>query len=602
MFGYAGNILFVDLSKSKMKRLKLSPQRARSFLGGKGLGASFLYEMTHPRIDPFSSENVLIIAAGPFVGTPVPSACRFVAVTKSPLTGLFLDTNCGGHFGPFLRFAGYDAIIITGRAEKPCFLYIEDGDAELRDATHLWGRTTHETEEVIYSEVNADASVVSIGPAAERLVRFACLTSNHYRNAGRGGAGAVLGAKRLKAVAVYGTNAIPVAKPEELWKRATELYEQTSIDRLGTPGILSYSQETASLPTRNYQAGVFEDAEKIDGEALREQLVVRDVACFNCPKACGKLVMVRFGPWKGTTLVGPEYETLGMLGANCGVNDLNAITFANLLCDRLGLDTVSTGGVIGFTMECFERGVLTRKDVDGLELNFGNAEAMIELIKKIGLREGIGDLLAEGVRRASEKIGKGSEQWAVHVKGAELPAWEARAVRGRGLMYALNECGGFHTKGWVSGSDPPNKSALDKVEGLINSQNRRAVLDSIGLCMFMEIAWKEVVHLLNLVTGWKLSPAECLKIGERIHTLARAFNVRDGFSRKDDKLPPRLLNEPMPKGPPAGCKAFISIEDFERCLDKYYRLRGWDRNGKPTYETLTRLNLRKAAKDYRRLD
>jgi aldehyde:ferredoxin oxidoreductase len=499
MFGYAGNMLLINLSKKKVKRLKLSLRRARAFLGGKGLGASFLYEMVPPKTDPFSPENVLIIAAGPFVGTPVPSGCRFVAVTKSPLTGLYLDTNCGGHFGPSLRFAGYDALIITGRAERPCLLYIEDGDAELRDATHLWGRTTHETKEMIHSEVNADASVVSIGPAAERLVRFACLTSERYRNAGRGGAGAVLGSKKLKAIAVYGTNSIPVANSEELWKRATELYQQASFDRLGTPGVLSYAQETASLPTRNYQAGIFEDAEKIDGETMREQLVVRDTSCFNCPKACGKLVVVRSGPWKGTRLVGPEYETLGMLGANCGVNDLEAIAHANLLCDQLGIDTVSTGGVTGFAMECYERGILTKEDTDGLELNLGNAEAMIELLKKIVSREGIGDLLAEGVKRASEKIGRGSKQWAVHVKGAELPAWEARAVRGRGLIYALNECGGFHTKGWVSGSDPPNKSALDKVERFIRSQDRHAVLDSTGLCMFMEISWKDLFTCSTLL-------------------------------------------------------------------------------------------------------
>jgi aldehyde:ferredoxin oxidoreductase len=600
MLGYAGSVLFVNLSKRKVRRKRLGLRRARSFLGGKGLGASFLYEMVPSKINSFSPENVLILAAGPLVGTPIPCGCRFVAVTKSPLTGLFLDTNCGGHFAPSMRFAGYDALIITGRAEKPCFLYIEDEDAELRDATHLWGRTTHETEEMIHSEANADASVVSVGPAAERLVRFACLTSDRYRNAGRGGAGAVLGSKRLKAIAVYGTSSIPVAEPEKLWKRATELYEQASVDRLGTPGILRYAQETASLPTRNYQAGVFEDAEKIDGEAMREQLVVRDIACFNCPKACGKLVVVGSGPWKGTRLVGPEYETLGMLGANCGVNDLEAIVHANLLCDQLGLDTVSTGGVIGFAMECYERGVLTKKDTDGLELNFGNAEAMVELVKKIGLREGIGDLLAEGVKRASEKIGERSRRWAVHVKGAELPAWEARAVRGRGLMYALNECGGFHTKGWVFGSDPPNKSALDKVKRFFNSQNRRAVLDSSGLCMFMEIGWRDFVHLINLVTGWKLTSARCLKIGRRIHTLMRAFNVREGFSREDDKLPPRLMNEPTPKGPPAGCKAFVSKEDFEMCLDEYYSLRGWDRNGKPTSETLIRLNLRKVAEDLKR--
>jgi aldehyde:ferredoxin oxidoreductase len=601
MYGYAGNILFIDLTKKKVKRRKLSLRRVRAFLGGKGLGASFLYDMVPPGVDPFSPDNALIIATGPFVGTVIPCGCRFAAITKSPLTGLFLDTNSGGHFAPSLRFAGYDAIIITGQAEKPCLLYVEDEKAQLHDAAHLWGLTTHETEEIIRNEVNPEARIVSIGPAAERLVRFACLTSDLYRNAGRGGAGAVLGAKRLKAIAVHGTNAIPVAEPEELWKHAAQLYGQTSLDRLGTPGILRYAQETASLPTRNYQAGTFEDAQKINGETMRQRLVTQDIACFNCPKACGKLVHVKEGPWKGTLLVGPEYETLGMLGANCGVNDLEAIAHANLLCDQLGLDTVSTGGVIGFAMECYEKGVLTKKETDGLELNFGNAEAMIELVKKIGLREGIGDLLAEGVKRASEKLGKGSQKWAVHVKGAELPAWEARAIRGRGLMYALNECGGFHTKGWISGSDPPNKSAIDKVQGLIDSQNRRAVLDSTGLCMFMEISWKGIVHMLNLVTGWKLTSNSCLKIGERIHTLMRVFNVRNGFDRKADKLPPRLMEEPTPKGPPAGCKAFISKEDFERCLNEYYALRGWDRNGKPTRETLLRLNLKKAAEDLKKL-
>jgi aldehyde:ferredoxin oxidoreductase len=601
MFGYAGRVLFVDLSKREVERRELTLECARAFLGGKGLGASFLYDLVPPRVNPFSPDNVLIIAAGPFVGTVIPCGCRFVAVTKSPLTGLFLDTNSGGHFGPYLRFAGYDAVVIRGKAEEPCFLYVEDEEAQLCDASHLWGLTTHETEEVIHREVNPEAHIVSIGPAAERLVRFACLTSDRYRNAGRGGAGAVLGSKKLKAIAVYGTKVVPVADHEGLWKHAARLYQQTSLDRLGTPGILSYAQETASLPTRNYQAGVFEDAEKIDGETMRKQLVIQDVACFNCPKACGKLVHVKIGRWKGTILVGPEYETLGMLGANCGVNDLEAIAYANLLCDQLGLDTVSTGGVIGFAMECYERGVVTKRETNGLELNFGNAEAMIELIKKIGLREGIGDLLAEGVKRASEKLGKGSQRWAVHVKGAELPAWEARAVRGRGLMYALNECGGFHTKGWVSGSDPPNKSALDKVEGLIESQNKRAVLDSTGLCMFMEIGWKDMIYMLNLTTGWNLTVDKCLEIGERIHTLTRAFNVRNGLNRKDDKLPPRLMEEPTPKGPPAGCKAFISREDFERCLTRYYVLRGWNRNGKPTQKTLLRLNLQKAAEDLKQV-
>lgn len=600
MFGYAGNILEVDLSKRKIETHKLNPSLAQSLLGGGGIGARILYDNVESGINPLSPNNVVIIAAGPFAGTPVPGACRFAVVTKSPLTNIFLDTNCGGYFAPLLRFAGYDVIVIEGCAEKPRFLYIEDGRAELHNAEHLWGLTTHETEDAIKREMNRKASVASIGPAGEKKVRFACITADYYRNAGRGGAGAVLGSKKLKAIGVYGTKSIPVAAPEELRSYVTEIRNQNPLDILGTPSCVRSAQDTSSLPTRNYQAGFFEGAEKISGETMREQIVIRDVACFGCPRACGKLVMVNSGPWKGTRLVGPEYETIGMLGSNCGIDDLAAIAHANLLCDQLGIDTISTGGVIGFAMECYERGILTKKDVDGLDLHFGNAEAMVELVRKIGVREGIGNLLAEGVKRVAEKIGKESEPFAIHVKGAELPAWETRGVRGRGLMYALCECGGFHTRGWVSGSEPPDKSAVDKVESFINSQNRSALRDSVGLCSFMEIDSEEQVQLLNLVTGWKLTLPEYFKIGDRIHNLTRVFNVREGLSRKEDRLPPRIMNEPTPKGQAAGCKAFISEEDFEKCLDKYYSLRGWDRNGKPTHKTLIKLGLGEIADDLKK--
>lgn len=600
MFGYARNTLLVDLTRGKIQTRKLKMDLARSFLGGKGMGAKLLYEKVAPHIEPLSPQNALIVATGPFTGTPVPGGCKFVLVTKSPLTNIFLDTNCGGMFGPFLRFAGYDIILIEGRAKNPCFLYIEDGTAELRNAEHLWGQTTHETENIIQKEVNRSSRIASIGPAGEKMVRFAGVTSNYHRHAGRGGAGAVLGSKKLKAIAVFGTKSVPVAASEELRRQATELRNQNPLDVWGTPGAVRTAQDTSSLPTRNYQAGVFEGAEKIGAEAMREQIVVQDVACFGCSRACGKLVLVKSGPWKGTRLVGPEYETLGMLGANCGIDNLGAIAHANLLCDQLGIDTISTGGVIGFVMECYERGILTRKEVDGLDLRFGNAEAMIELVRKIGLREGIGDLLADGVKRVAERIGKGSERFAVHVKGAELPAWEARGARGRGLMYALSECGGFHTKGWVGGVEPPDKSAVDKVEGFIRSQSRNALLDSIGLCQFILVRSKEQVNLLNLITGWELTLPEYFQTGERIHNLTRAFNVREGFSRKEDRLPPRIMNEPTPKGEAAGCKAFISEEDFEKCLDEYYHLREWDKNGKPTYKTLVRLGLREIADDLRR--
>jgi len=600
MFGYIGKILHVNMSKRKLKTVNLSPSLAKSFIGGKGLGAKLLYDMVTPNTDPYSPQNIVIFATGPFDGTPVPLGCRYAIVAKSPLSNSYVDTNSGGFFGPYLRFAGYDLIVIEGKADKPYFLYIKEGSPQLLDAGHLWSKTTHETENIIHKDVDKKASIASIGQGGENLVRYACVTNDSYRNAGRGGLGAVLGSKRLKAIAVYGTKRVPIAKPEKLREAVVEIYRKNRIDRLGTPGVLQDAQDTSSLPTRNFQQGWYEAAHKINGETMRKQIVVKDMPCFNCTRACGKLSVINSGPWKCTTLVGPEYETLGMMGSNCGISDLGAIAYANLLCDQLGLDTISTGVVIGFIMECYEKGILTAKELDGLKPTFGNAEAMMLLIMKIAYRKGIGNLLAEGVKRAAEKIGKGSKQIACHVKGVELPAWEARGVRGRGLMYALCEGGGFHTKGWVSGSEPPNASAVNKVKNFVISQNNADFRDSNGLCMFLEIEWEEVANLLNLITGWKLTSDDYLETGERIHSLTRAFNVREGFSRKDDELPPRQMNEPTPKGKAKSCKAFISKEDFERCLDKYYHLRGWNKEGKPTYKTLVKLGLKGAAEDLKK--
>jgi aldehyde:ferredoxin oxidoreductase len=600
LFGYMGKILHVDLSKRKLKTGNLSPTFAKQFIGGKGLGARILYDMVEPKIDPFSPKNIVVFATGPFDGTLVPLGCRYAIVTKSPLSNSYVDTNSGGYFGPYLRFAGYDAIVIEGKADKPCFLYIEDGSPQLLDAEHLWGKTTHETESIIHKDTSKKTSIASIGPAGENLVRYACVTNDLYRNAGRGGLGAVLGSKRLKAIAVYGTKQVPLAEPERLQKATVEIYKKNRLDRLGTPSVLQDAQDTSSLPTRNFQQGWFEEADKINGETMRKEIVVKDVPCYNCTRACGKLSVIKSGLWKGTTLIGPEYETLGMMGANCGISDLGAIAYANLLCDQLGLDTISTGVVIGFIMECYERGILAAKELDGFKPTFGNAEVMMSLIGKIAYREGVGNLLAEGVKIVAEKIGRGSKKFAVHVKGVELPAWEARGVRGRGLMYALCEGGGFHTKGWVSGSEPPTEPAVDKVKKFITSQNKVDFRDSNGLCMFLEIEWEEVANLLNLVTGWKLTPDDYLETGERIHALTRAFNVREGLSRKDDRLPPRQMNEPTPKGKAKGCKAFISKEDFEKCVDKYYRLRRWNKNGKPTYKTLVKLGLKEVAEDLKK--
>lgn len=443
MFGYMGKILHFDLSEKKLKTVNLSLTLARLFIGGKGLGAKLLYDMVPQGTDPYSPKNIIVFATGPFDGTSVPLGCRYIIVTKSPLPNGYVDTNSGGFFGPNMRFAGYDAIVINGKAEKPYLLYINDGTSQLLDASHLWGKTIHETEDMIHKDLNEKAS---IGQGGENLVRYACVTNDKYRNAGRGGSGAVLGSKKLKAIVVYGTKQVPIAEPEKLHAATVEIYKKNRVDRLGTLGVLQDAQDTSSLPTRNFQQGWYEEADKINGKTMRKQIVAKDMPCYNCTRACGKLSVIKHGPWKDTIVVGPEYETLGMIGSNCGISDLGAIAHANLLCDQLGLDTISTGVVVGFVMECYEKGILTAEELDGIKPTFGNDEAMMSLIKKISHREGVGDLLAEGVQRMAEKIGKGTEKFACHVKGAELPAWEARGVRGRGLMYALCEGEAFTQK------------------------------------------------------------------------------------------------------------------------------------------------------------
>ncbi|MDI6851095.1 MAG: aldehyde ferredoxin oxidoreductase family protein [bacterium] len=595
---YFGKVADVNLSKGEVNYYELPEKLVEKFIGGKGIGAKILYDELSPQVDPLSPENMLIFAPGPLTGTIAPTSGRWAVVTKSPHTGIFLDSQVGGHFGAALRRAGIDILIIRGKAEKPVYLYIENGKVTICDARHLWGKTIFETEDEL-KKIHPGAKVGSIGPAGENLVSFAIIGFDYYRQAGRGGAGAVMGSKKLKAV---------VAKPnsevgyfdekgmKETVKRLLKLIKEHPVMKrrteIGTPMWVKMSNEGGFLPTRNFSRGVFERADDISGETMKERIWVRNKACFGCTIACGKLTHVKEGKYKCNEVEGPEYETIALLGSNCEITPIESVAFLNRICDNLGLDTISAGGVVAFAMECFERGLL--KDTDGLELKFGNADAASELLKKIAYRQGIGELFAQGVRKAAEKIGQGSERFAIHVKGLELPGVEPRGSWGMALAFATADRGGCHQRAWTPTAELKGVLPRFSTEGVAKfvkeTQDERAVCFSLVLCDFAPFAVEDFAELLYNATGISLNTDEYMLTGERIWNLTRLFNVREGISRKDDTLPPRIMEEPSPVGPAEGKVITASI--LNEMLDEYYALRGWDQNGIPTDDTLRRLGLK----------
>jgi aldehyde:ferredoxin oxidoreductase len=605
---YSGKILQVDLCEKKVHIKALDMEFAKKFLGAKGFGAKLLYDLVGPDIDPFSPKNVILYCTGPLTGTLAPCN-RYCLVTKSPLTGIFSDSYAGGYFGQELKYAGYDILIIMGKAEKPVYLWIDDKDVEIKSAEHLWGLDTFETYNVLKKELGDDTVKIScIGPAGERKVRFALVDCDFHRHAGRCGTGAVMGSKNLKAIAIRGSGEVAVADPKGFKEAVLKAYEEISksedskqYSRGGTPSFVHFSNDQGFYPTRNFKDGVFEGAEKISDIGQRENIWLKEYGCFACPIHCSKIGMIRRGPFKGIICDTVEYESTGLLGANCAIDNIESLAYANLLCDKLGLDTISTGNVIGFAMECFEKGILSKKDVDGLPLTFGNWKAQIEMIKKIAYRSGIGDILAEGVMRASKIIGKGAEDLAVHVKGMESPAWGPRGAPGMGLAYATADRGADHQKGWpiqyevIGSSWPfggplPRFSTQGKAKVLKWEQDHLSALYSLCVCDFSRSGIKNDTYamLVSTATGWNIDYMELLRYGERIWNLIRMFNVREGIGRKDDNLPKRF-KEPLPSGPAKGHR--FTDEDLEKMLNEYYSLRGWDQNGIPTKSKLVELEL-----------
>ena len=614
--GYAGKFLRLDLTNKKASTMPITKEMARQFIGGNGFGVKILYDELKPRVDPLSPENKVMFASGPIQGTMIPTAGRSGVFTKSPLTNYFFDSYGGGSFGPEVKYAGYDGIIVEGQAKEPTYVRVSDDEVEFNKASHLWGKTTFETQEILKKDLNEPkAQIACIGPAGERLVRFAC-TIWGARAAGRGGSGAVLGTKNLKAIVVRGTKDVRVPDINAFDEYMSELYVKITINpstgkalpTLGTPGVTTTQNQLGILGTRNWQTETFAEIEKISGESMRSKIVVKDKGCMACPIRCTKLSYVRTGPYAGTFDEGPEYETIWAYGSNCGVSSLEVIAKADRMSDEYGVDTISAGAVISFAMECYEKGILSKDKVDGLDLKFGNESALLDLLKKISMREGIGDLLSEGAERASKKIGKGAEKYAITIKGLENAGHSPRGLKGYSLGMATATRGGSHQDGRPTaeriGKSPTDRRTTEgKPEYAIGTQHVTALMDSMCLCRMTEGIYglfeitNEHLNTINVVTGMDMTLPELTECAERIYNLERAFNCREGHRREHDVLAERFMTEPIPDGPSKGM--YCPSEELEKLKDKYYELRSWDKEtGIPTKTKLLQLGLTNAAKDF----
>ncbi|MCG8513944.1 MAG: aldehyde ferredoxin oxidoreductase family protein [Halanaerobiales bacterium] len=606
MYGYRGKLLEINLTDSSISVKKLDENLLKKYLGGSGLGARLLYDLTDGQTAPLDEENVLIFMTGPFTGTKIPTSGRHAVVTKSPLTGIWAEADVGGNWGYELKCAGFDGILIKGKAVKPVYLWISEVGTELRDATHLWGKDTYEVDELIRKETDSQAVISSIGQGGENLVAFASIMTDGKdgRAAGRGGVGAVMGSKYLKAIAVRGKQRVEVKYPERLKQKikelAPEIVDKTRMfGKYGTSGGVQGHEEMLNFPLKNWAGERWpEGVEKINGIVMEETILKKQYRCKTCIIGCGRDVEITAGPYQGVNGAGPEYETIGTLGGLCMIDDLEAIAWANELCNRYGIDTISAGSVIAYSMEAFERGILTAEDCDGLQLVFGNEKAMIELIHKIANKEGyLGKLLSKGVRKAAAELGNYAEEFAIHVKGMEFPAHDPRAYNGVALSYATSNRGACHVQGFTHGFEKgftmpelgidqphPRHSVEGKGEFTAKLQDLMCIFDSIKLCKFVIIGGvklTDITELFNAVTGLNLTNQDLIKIGERIYNLKRLYNVRCGISRKDDSLPPRILTQKRgPNLPPLG-----------KMLNEYYAYRKWDEFGVPTEAKIKELGL-----------
>lgn len=606
--GYVGKFLRIDLGSGQIKDEKIPEETLRDFIGGRGLGVKILYDELKTGIDPLSPENKIVILTGPVTGTPAPESGRWCSVTKSPLTGTIHDSQSGGDFGPYLKFAGVDGVIFEGASEKPVFLWIENGHAELKDASHLWGKDVFTTtDEIIKGDKKI--RVACIGPAGENLVKFASIMNEKHRAAGRGGHGAVLGSKKVKAIAVRGDTRPSIADEDAL-KEANEgvvkkIHEMSttgdSLPKHGTAVLVNVINEEGGYPTRNFQTGVFATADRTSGETLTDTLLIDKMACWGCIIRCGRVS--RVPPWSQYSGEGegPEYETIWALGAQCGVDNLEAITKAYYLCNELGIDAIEMGNLIGLAMDLYEKGYIDPELTRGLDLKFGTTQALVELTWRTALRSGIGDDIAEGGVRFATKY-KAPELF-MGVRGQGLPAYDPRAFQGHGLGYATSNRGGCHLRAYMIAAEVVGEVCGEEIEldplqtegkakWVKIFQDLYSTCDSLILCKFntFAVGAEEFASTLSAITGWRYTADDIMRVGERIYNLERAFNVREGV-HWEDKLPKRFLEEPLPEGPKKG-----QVLKLDEMLEEYYQLRGWI-GGKPTKTKLKELGLDRASED-----
>jgi len=596
--GLNGKLLRINLTTEQYYEEIINSELWKKFIGGRGLGAYYLTKEVAPQINPLDPGNKLIFMNGPLAGTLIPGNNKICVTFKSPLTNSYSYSLCGGHWGPELKFAGYDGLIIEGKAKDPVYIWINNNEIKIKPADKIWGKLILESDKEIRKEISHDKKVqiALIGPAGEKLVNYACITSGLYREFGRGGAGAVMGSKNLKGIALSGSNDIHVANPKKIIELSKELIQKLRESRggkirreFGTPELVERINNAGFWATRNFTEGYFEEGFKLEAKQMREKIVVGDSSCFGCPIGCGKRTYLKTQDNKELLMEGPEFETIGMLGSNCGINIWETLLKASKICDSYGFDTINAGACISMVMEAYGAGKLNLKDTDGIKMNFGSDKALIQVLEKVGKREGLGDILAQGVVKASRilKI----EDYAMHSKGQSFPAYDPRGAKGMALTYATSPKGAHHMFATTFGTELATGNRFEiEGKGMLekNQQFSMSIVDSIALCSTMRagIPLVDQARAYTAVTGIKVDNERLIKAAERIINLERMYNVRSGFDRSQDTLPKRFTEEPMPKGESKG-----QIVELDSLLDDYYKVMGWDSNGIPTEKKLKELDL-----------
>lgn len=598
-----GKVLWVDLTVEKTWIEDIPSYVIENLIGGKGLGVYYLMKYMDPKVDPLSPDNLIVMATGP-AQSSLPVSGRFCIVTKSPHTGIFLDSHVGGYIGPELKFAGYDAVIIKGKAKNPLYIKILDGDVSFHPSDYLIGKNIEETTDILTEEIDPKVRIAAIGPAAENGVKYAVVNCDYYRTAARGGVGLLFASKNLKAIAVKASNR-KIKHTEEVKSMRTDINKRArasalnghQLPKFGTSWLVGIANARDQLPTLNYQMGQWDKHENIDGDSLHERYKdrLKRKPCYNCTLACAYVIDSGYS-WANRPIQHPEYESLGLLGSNLGIDDLESLLRLNHMCNILGMDTISTGSSISWFMECSKRGKVPQEYMSEI-VHFGEVDKVIELVEKIAYCKGVGQILAKGVKRASKVFGMGTDAWAVHVRGLELPAWDPRGKLGLGLSYVTSHVGGSHLRGWPNTPDFPDRSVLPFIDSLIEEQDLKIIKDSLITCHFMHsidppLKLEDCANIFETLTGIPSSVQHIRELAQNIWILCREFNIRVwgvDNPRVSDTLVPRLLRNSLPSGPAKGLTAFVSDEDHEQSLDDFYPKRNCSTEGIPLRSELDEL-------------